>query len=113
MNVEQLEYYLDRGNNFGLNINVNDPNYISWVLLNKRKPINNFFDLFDEGDNPVLYKEQLSIVEKPYNLWIAELRKEVYEKDLDLNNEDYRVNYIYSSASNYAGEGGMEVDFID
>lgn len=42
-----------------------------------------------------MYKEQVDIEERPYNIWIAELPIHVYEGDDYLKNSDYIINENY------------------
>lgn len=95
MNKEQLEFYLNKGIMFGYNT-INNESNIGWVLISKQFPTNNFFERFTEYDNPELYKDQLKIKLEPYRVRIAELKREIFDSDRSISNEDYTLNENYS-----------------
>lgn len=92
MDANLLEFYLARGNSFGVNIASEHEGYLAWILLSKREPIHRFFELFNEEDGLEQYKNQVDVRGRPYQLWVAELNREIYDNDLmpedsDLQNE--------------------------
>jgi hypothetical protein len=42
MDINQLEYQLNKGNNFGFNLEKSG--LVSWVILSKQKPVNRFLN---------------------------------------------------------------------
>jgi hypothetical protein len=98
MTIDQLESTLEKGNSFGFNIKPDNKNLVSWLLLSKQKPINRFFEIFTESDDPIRYAQQAHIRNFPYQAWVAELKKDAYESDGRLNKEDYVLNETYTFA---------------
>lgn len=98
MEKERLEFYLNRDNSFGFNTK-NDNDTIAWVILSKRFPMVRFFERFTEEDDPYVFKEQTRIRDNPYNVWIAELKKDIYDGDRFPVSEDYLLNESYSFPS--------------
>ena len=116
MNKERLEFYLNRKNIFGYNTKTDSDN-IAWVILSKRSPLVNFFERFSEKDFPVQYKEQMKIKKEPYKIWIAELKRSVYEGDRFPINEDYLINETYNfstleDADNFLESLGLTISEI-
>ena len=94
MEKERLEFYLNRGTEFGYNTK-NGVDTIAWVLLSKRFPINKFFELNTRDDNEVLFDEQVKIKKHPYNVWVAEITRDAFESEKYPQNEDYLVSETY------------------
>jgi hypothetical protein len=94
MDKQVLEYYLDKGTIFGFNLDYN-PKTICWLLLEKRKPIKDFFKRFKKSDNSNLYNEQLYIKNNPYAIWIGEVDRFFYDSEITPLNKDYLKNEYY------------------
>ena len=95
MNKEQLEYHLNKGNNFGFNT-IKNESITGWLIISKQFPVNKFFERFSEQDAPEAFKQQLKIKLEPYNVWIAEIKSAVFDEDRYPNNDDYVLNVNYT-----------------
>jgi hypothetical protein len=95
MDKEQLLKYLDNKKTFGFNVLCKENN-IAWVILSKRFPVERFFERFQEIDNPELFAEQMKIKDQPYNVWVAEMKKDTYNSDQAPASEDYLINENYN-----------------
>lgn len=98
MTNDQLEFYLNRGNSFGVNTE-NNNDIVGWILLRKRFPISNFFERFDEAFDPELYRKQMKIKHEPYVVRVAQVTKEVFESEEGPDNDDYLLNENYTFSS--------------
>ena len=94
MEKERLEFHLNKGTEFGYNIK-NDADSIAWVLLSKRFPINQFFERNTRDDNEALFDEQIKIKQHPYNVWVAEITRDAYEREKFPQNDDYLISESY------------------
>lgn len=98
MEKDSLEYYLERGNSFGLNL-ASATNSVSWLLLSKRKPVSGFFERFNETDTGEIFSEQKKVRDEPYQIWVAEISKEIFDGDDFPKSEDYISNKSFSFSS--------------
>ncbi len=95
MDINQLKFYVERGNSFGLNVENEHDGCIAWILLSKRQAIERFFELFEEEDGPGEFQTQIDIKERPYQVWLAELKREVYDNDKMPVDTDYKINKAF------------------
>jgi hypothetical protein len=90
MRREDLERYLERGDLLGFQTGTGDDAYIGWLMLSKRRASERLLELF--GDRPeVVADEQYKRV-CPYQVWVAEFRRDVYERGECYSADDYRLN---------------------
>jgi len=95
MTKEQLEFYLNRENIFGYNTE-NDDKTVGWIKVYKRFPMAIFFERHTEIAGQDIYEEQMKIKSKPYRVNIAQVAREIFDCDRDIDNEDYLMNETYS-----------------
>ncbi len=94
--IKKIEYYLQRGDVLGFVKETNNDEYMGWISIEKQKVNKRILELFTEKERPELVRKQKLIAEKPYLLEIYELKKQVYENNVDLpREEDYRISEIY------------------
>jgi hypothetical protein len=105
MDINQLKFYLERGNSFGLNVKNEHDGCLAWILVSKREAIGRFFELFEEEDAPEVYQAQIDIKERPYQVWFAELKREVYDNDKMPSDTDYKINnaFFFNDLEEVAG----------
>ena len=92
MTREDLERYLERGESLGFKKETGADDYLGWILLSKRQPDDRYLILLAPGEEPEFVKQQELIRQKPYQILVQELRKDVHESDRYETNEDYRIN---------------------
>jgi len=92
MTRENLERYLERGESLGFQKETSTDDYLGWILLSKRQPDERYLTPLTHGEEPELVKQQKLIRQKPYQILIQELRRDVHESDKYETNEDYRIN---------------------
>src|ERR1700761_4296129 len=95
MTKEQLEFYLNRKNIFGYNTE-NDDKTVGWIKVHKRFPIQGFFERHEEIASAKKFEEQMKIKREPYRVNIAQVTREIFDSDGDVDNEDYLLNETYS-----------------
>ena len=80
MTKEQLEFHLNRKKSaFGFNTENNDK-IVGWIKLSKRFPISGFFERFVKIASPETVQEQIKIKQEPYQVNIAQVKREVYAR---------------------------------
>lgn len=93
MNIEQIEFYLTRGDILGAIKKTDSNEYMGWISIRKRKPNKQIERVFTEVDRPDLIAEEQQKRERPYQISICELKKLAYENDEKLPEaSDYRVD---------------------
>jgi hypothetical protein len=92
MKREDLERYLERGDTLGFRKETGTDEYLGWILLSKQKPDDRYLSLLVPGEESEFVAKQELIREKPYQVLVQELKREVYESDRYETNEDYRIN---------------------
>jgi hypothetical protein len=99
MRREDLERYLERGDILGFQTETHDDAYIGWILLSKRHPNDRFLALLKPGERPDFVAEQEYARVCPYQVWVAEFRRDVYESGECESMEDYRLskNFYFPS----------------
>ncbi len=115
MRREDLEYYLERGDKLGFQKETGDDAYIGWIMLSKRHCDERMLALF--GDRPEVVAEQEYKRVCPYQVWVAEFRRDVYEGGECESNDDYRLskNYFFPSLDHvgeYVGALGHALEDI-
>jgi len=95
MNLENLNFYLDRGDSMGFVKDTGSNEYIGWISLEKRKINNRIRQIFIDNERPDLIMEQVQINERQYVVQIFELKRVAYENDHNLpTDDDYRVSEV-------------------
>jgi len=94
MNIEELERKLNQGERLGLKKDIDDPSYLGWILLTKRKPpIVYPREAYGENGEGI-YRDLVELHEKltktPYHILNLELKREVHEGEAYETEEDYR-----------------------
>lgn len=102
---EDLQRWLERGNEFGFVKETGTPDYIGWVLLRQRKPNQRALELMEPDEENVYLQEQKLLETRPYFVRVVELKRAVYESDRYETNEDFRVNEGYYFATLEEAEG--------
>src|ERR1051325_9551112 len=92
MKREDLERYLERGDHLGFKKETGTDEYLGWILLSKQKPDERYLSLVEAGEEPEFVAKQEKIRQKPYQVLVQELKRDVYESDRYETNEDYRMN---------------------
>ena len=95
MKREDLERYLERGDTLGFKKDTGTDEYLGWILLGKQKPDDRYLALLAPGEEPEFVSKQGMIRQKPYQVLVQELKREVHESDRYETNEDFRVNDCY------------------
>ncbi|HEX8723541.1 MAG TPA: hypothetical protein VF736_23195 [Pyrinomonadaceae bacterium] len=90
MRREDLERYLERGDSLGFQKETGDADYLGWILLNKRRYDERLLSLFPE--RPDFKAEQEYARVCPYQVWVAEFRRDVYEGGECESADDYRLS---------------------
>jgi hypothetical protein len=99
MRREDLERYLEKGDTLGFEKETGTDEYLGWILLTKQKPHDRYLSLLAPGEEPEFVAKQEMIRQKPYQVLIQELKKEVHESDRYETNEDFRINECYYFAN--------------
>jgi hypothetical protein len=99
MRREDLERYLERGDRLGFQKETDDADYIGWIILSKRQPDERLLSLFRPGERPDIFAEQAYIRVCPYQVWVAEFRRDVYESGECESMGDYRLNKCFGFAT--------------
>ena len=98
---DQLEKYLQRGEEWGFRRETGDPEYLGWILVSKRKPP--ILWPGEEANNPAHYtkirEEAERLSRTPYHVKIRELRRDVHESGEYEQPGDYRLveNFYFES----------------
>lgn len=95
MRRDDLERYLERGDSLGFQKETGDEGYIGWIMLSKRRPNERLLSLLRPGERPEFVAEQDEIRRRPYQVWVAEFRRDVYESGECENMADYRLNKCF------------------
>ena len=90
MRREDLERYLERGDQLGFQKETGDADYLGWMMLSKRRYNERLLSLFPE--RPDFKAEQEYARVCPYQLWVAEFRRDVYEGGECESTDDYRLS---------------------
>ena len=90
MRREDLERYLERGDQLGFQKETGDADYLGWMMLSKRHYDERLLSLFPE--RPDFKAEQEYARVCPYQLWVAEFRRDVYEGGECESMDDYRLS---------------------
>lgn len=101
MKRRELETKLEAGQQWGFKKATDDPNYLGWILISKRKisapePKESYY--FEESYFMHLREfERLS--KTPYHIMVKELRRDVHESGAYEDGSDYRQldNYYFST----------------
>jgi len=81
---------LERGERLGFQTVPNDAEYIGWIMLSKSRYDERLLSLFP--DRPDFKAEQEYARICPYQIWVAEFRRDVYERGECEGMEDYRLS---------------------
>jgi len=96
MDLNSVVRHLNAGEQWGFVKPTGDPEYLGWILLRKRRPRLTSFDPIEE---PTEYKRSLQqskeVEERPYHLFVIELRRDVHEAGDYPFQEDYRLRKSY------------------
>jgi hypothetical protein len=98
MTKDQLEFYLNRKNVFGLNTDCNEK-IVGWIKLSKLFPIDRFFERHLGVANSGKFQEQMKIKNEPYCINIGQVTRAVFDGDKFPGSEDYLLNETYSFSS--------------
>jgi len=93
MRREELERYLERGDRLGFQTRPGDESYVGWMMLSKRQYDERLVSLFSERPEMVAEEEYKRVC--PYQVWVAELRRDVYESGECESMDDYRLNKAF------------------
>lgn len=105
MRREDLERYLERGDSLGFQKETGDEGYIGWLMLSKRRPNERLLSLLRPGERPEFVAEQDEIRRMPYQVWVAEFRRDVYESGECESVDDYCLNKcLYFSSLDHVEE---------
>ncbi len=99
MRREDLERYLERGDQLGFQKETGDEGYIGWIMLSKRQPNERLLSLLRPGEMTEFVAEQDKIRRRPYQVWVAEFRRDVYERGECESMADYRQNECFDFAT--------------
>jgi len=88
---EHLEEFLERGISLGFRKATDDPRYLGWIRLSKRKPDERHLAMLAPGEEPRFVAEQEILRSKPYFVLVIELSREVIASDRYETMDDYRV----------------------
>ena len=94
MTKYQLEFYLNRENVFGFNTE-NDDKIVGWIKLFKVFPIHGFFERLVDITDSEIFQKQLKIKNEPYRVNIAQMSREIFDGDRFPGNENYLLNVTY------------------
>lgn len=100
MTIEQLKYYLEKGNSFGFTKDTNNSSIVGWFLLKQLKPIPRYREILDVSQDAILFKEQENIVKAPYYIEVCELEKRFFESNNSWPEEENYImnkNYRFSN----------------
>ena len=90
MRREDLEFYLERGDRLGFQKETGEADYIGWIILSKRHCDERVLSLFGYKPEVVVEEEYKRLC--PYQVWVAEFRRDVYESGECESMDDYRLN---------------------
>ena len=115
MRREDLERYLERGDALGFQKETGDDAYIGWIMLSKRHASDRLIELFGYKPEVVVEEEYKRVC--PYQVWVAEFRRDVYEGGECESADDYRLskNYFFPSldhVAEYVGALGHALEDI-
>lgn len=99
MKRDDLERYLERGNQLGFIKQTDDDNFLGWILLDKQKPNERYEKLLSAGEETKFVAQQEMVRRKPYRLAVLELRRDVHESSKYETNEDYKINQRHNFAT--------------
>lgn len=99
MNKETLEMHLENGHTLGFNKKTDSPDTLGWILLWKLKPDKRYLALLKENEDPYFTKKQKTISEKPYQISVLELSREIYESGKYETDDDYTKKQIFRFAN--------------
>ena len=86
---------MERGDRLGFQKKTGDDAYIGWIMLSKRQPNERLLSLLRPGERPEFVAEQDEIRRRPYQVWVAEFRRDVYESGECESMDDYRLNKAF------------------
>ena len=95
MRREDLERYLGRGDQLGFQKETGDGEYIGWLMLSKRHVNERYLSLLAAGEKPEVVAEAEYARVCPYQVWVAEFRRDVYERGECESADDYRLNKCF------------------
>ncbi len=90
MRREDLERYLERGDLLGWQKETGDDAYIGWAMLSKRHRDERLLSLFSYKPEVVVEEEYKRVC--PYQVWVAEFSRAVYEGGECESRDDYRLS---------------------
>ena len=90
MRREDLERYLERGERLGFQTGPDDDAYVGWILVSKRQYDERLLSLFPDRHDFKAEQEYARVC--PYQVWVAELRRDVYERGECEGAEVYRLS---------------------
>ena len=94
MTRQELERFLEQGHELGFVKETDDPEFLGWILLRKRKPNQRLISIINpDEDADIMATEQMLSV-RPYQVQVIELSKAVFEADRYETEKDYRVNDV-------------------
>ena len=95
MRREDLERYPERGDRLGFQKETDDDGYVGWIMLNKRPVNERHLSLLSPRTKPGAFAETVYACVCPHQVWIAELRRDVYESGECESMDDYRLNKAF------------------
>jgi hypothetical protein len=108
MKRQDLERFLEKDNELGFVNETEDPRFLGWILLQKRKPHERYLSLLAEGEEPEFVAEQETLRRFPYQVHVIELDRQVFESGRYETEEDYRINEIHRFSSLDEVEGFVQ-----
>jgi hypothetical protein len=94
MTRQDLERFLDRGDELGFVKQTDNPEFLGWILLRKRKPNQRLLSLVDPDEEPELVAKEKMLSIRPYQVQVMELASDVFKSDRYETEEDYRMNDV-------------------
>jgi len=99
MRRSDLERFLDIGYELGFVKQTDTPDYLGWILLQKRKPHERYLSLLNPGEEPEFVAQQELLRSRPYQVRVIELSRDVFESDRYETMDDFRLNEVFYFAN--------------
>src|SRR5689334_9635169 len=95
MERNQLDDFLNKGYELGFTKQTDNPEYLGWILIQKRVPDDRYLSLLNQGEEPEYVRRQELFRNHPYQVRVVELNRDVYDSDRYETEKDFNLNRVH------------------
>lgn len=95
MERNQLEDFLNKGYELGFTKQTDNPQYLGWILIQKRVPDDRYLSLLNPGEEPEYVRKQELFRNHPYQVRVVELNRDDFDNDRYETEKDFNLNRVH------------------